>query len=170
MGNLAGDCTDYEDSLKLWDPTLIVAKQQDPKVRGYVYKPELGVAKTYVKDVVGILGKERRGRTSPNGNANHVHVLGDASLNAIFDWNGPGGAVRLLGFVVGHMDREASESVLTDAANVEAHANGGNFTLVEVDVIARTLVGGRGVTPRSYNRKTMRIGLRIGKALLAAQP
>jgi hypothetical protein len=38
------------------------------------------------------------------------------------------------------MDREASASVLSEAAKVEGRANGANFTEVEVDLVDRTLV------------------------------
>jgi DNA repair exonuclease SbcCD ATPase subunit len=140
MHDLAGDHTDYEDSLQDWDPELIEKKAANRKVRGYVYTPDLQTAKGYLRDVVGVLGKERQGRTGPNRNVNHIHVLGSPQFNALFDRGGTGGAVRLLGFVNGHMDREASASVLSEAAKVEGRANGANFTEVEVDLVDRTLV------------------------------
>jgi hypothetical protein len=140
LRDLAGDRTDYEDSMQAWEPDLADKKAKNPKVRGYVFTPALQTAKTELKDVVGILGNERRGRTSPNGNANHIHVRGSAQDNAIFDWGGAEGAVRLLGFVNGHMDREAPPDVLAEASRVEARGNGTNFTLVEVDLVKRTLV------------------------------
>lgn len=138
MDALADDRPALEDALRASDPALIKKRETNPKVRAFVFADELPIANGDLNDVVGILGGERAGRTSPSGNANHVHVGGNAQNNAIFDWGGAGGAVRLLGFVNGHMDRNAPPPVLNEAARVERRA-GGTFTEVEVDLMERTL-------------------------------
>jgi hypothetical protein len=139
VDTLAENRSSYEETLATADPDLLEKKEKDPKVRAYVYTDDLGAAQREVKDMVGILGGERRGRTSPNGKANHIHVGGNAQYNAIFDAGGPEGKVRLLGFVNGHMDRRASPVVLGEASRVESRT-GGPFTEVEVDLKARTLI------------------------------
>lgn len=129
----------YQQALQGADPDRVGKVVRDPKVRGYVFTDALAAARADLNDVVGILGGERRGRTSPNGRTNHIHIAGNANYNAMFDWGGPGGEVRLLGFVNGHMERGAPPPVLQEASRIEDRAARANFTLVEVDVLNKTM-------------------------------
>jgi hypothetical protein len=128
----------YGDQALALDPKLITKMTLNTKATGYVFTADLGTAEKYKKDMIGILAGMRAGRTSPNGKANHIHVGGDANNNVIFDRHGPGGAVRILGFVDGHMDKSMPPTVRSEAARVEDRASSADFAAVEVDVKART--------------------------------
>jgi len=136
--------SDFESSATDLDPA-VRAKRASPtarKVKGYIWRGAYDDAnvKGTLKDIVGIIGQERRGRSSPDGNSNHVHVGGNAQYNVLF--HEVGEAVRVLGFVNGHMDKRMPPSVRSEAARVEERAGAGNgdYFEVEVDLSARTLV------------------------------
>jgi len=128
----------YADQALALDPAAITKPASATTDIGYVYTDDLGTAEKYKKDMIGILAGARAGRTSPNGKANHIHVGGDANNNVIFDRKGPGGAVRILGFVEGHMDKRMAPTIRTAAGQVEDRASSTSFTKVEVDMRART--------------------------------
>lgn len=129
----------YADEVDVLDPANITRPAANTKATGYVFNDDVATAEKNKKDMIGILAGVRKGRSSPNGKAKHIHV-GGTTFNVIFDSAGPGGAIRVLGFVDGHMDRRMPPPVRAEAANVESRASSpiSSFTEVEVDIKDKT--------------------------------
>jgi hypothetical protein len=137
LQKLASNRAALDKELARLDPPPPSGVRPPRTMRGLVWGDDYGAATAAAKDIVGILGKERSGRSSPNGKANHIHVGGNAQYNVVFDTSGD--EMRILGFVNGHMEKGMAPTIANEAARVEARASENGFVAVEVDLDARTM-------------------------------